>query len=87
MKFLHSRLETEDGDAILVKLSGTEANVQVMSDSDFRNYRSHGKYSYFGGHYRRSPAIIRPPSGGWWNIVIDLGGAGGRLEAAVSVLH
>ena len=87
MNCLHSRVELDDGDSIVVKLSGNEANVQVMSDSDFRNYQCGKNFSYLGGHYRRSPAIIRPPSGGWWNVVVDLGGGAGRVEAAISVIH
>jgi len=86
MRFLHSEVTTELGDAIIVSLSGTEANVMVMDDSNFRNYRSGGSFNYYGGHYRRSPAIIRPPSSGRWNVVIDLGGMAGDVPADVHVM-
>jgi|HubBroStandDraft_4_1064222.scaffolds.fasta_scaffold179164_4 hypothetical protein len=49
MKFIHSRVEIEDGDAIAVTLRGNEANVLVMSDSDFRSYRSGGQFTCLGG--------------------------------------
>ena len=87
MNFLHTRVEIEDGDSIVVTLRGDEANVLVMSDTDFRNYRSGGRFSYHGGHYRRSPAIICPPESGAWNVVVDLGGDAGRVRASVQVIH
>ena len=86
MNFLHSEVTVGDGDAVLVQLSGTEANVLVMSDSDFHSYRAGGRYDYFGGHFKQSPAVIRPPAGRW-NVVVDLGGFGGEVEASVRVIH
>jgi hypothetical protein len=86
VNFLHSEVTIDEGEAVLVQLSGTEANVLVMSDSDFRNYRSGGRYNYFGGHFKRSPAVVRPP-GGRWNVVVDLGGYAGKVEASVRVIH
>lgn len=87
MKFIHSEVTTEAGDAILVTLNGNEANVMVMDDSNFRSYRSGGRFTYFGGHYKRSPAIVRPPLSGHWNVVVDLGGLSGKVQAAVRVVH
>lgn len=87
MNFIHSRVEIENGDAIAVTLRGNEANVMVMSDSDFRSYRSGGRFKYFGGHYRQSPAVIRPPMTGAWNVVVDLGGKAGKVEASVNIIH
>lgn len=84
MNYLHSRVSTQPGQSIFVTLSGNEANVMVMDDRNFWNYQSGGRITYLGGHYRRSPAVIRPPAGEW-NVVIDLGGYAGRVEAAVSV--
>jgi hypothetical protein len=85
--FQEARVELEDGDAVLVKLNGTEANVLVLDDCNYRSYRSGGRYTYFCGHYRQSPAVIRPPHGGDWNVVVDLGGSGGKVEASVHVIH
>ena len=86
MKFLHYEVSTQAGDIIHVTLRGNEANVQVMDDFNFSNYRSRRKYEYFGGHYNRSPINISVPSAGKWNVVIDLGGHGGHLEAGVRVI-
>ena len=72
MNFLHSRVHVEEGGAVVVKLYGAEANVRVMDDTNFRRYRSGDGHRYYGGHYRAQfPAIIHPPSGGDWNVVID----------------
>ena len=40
MKFLDYQVQTEDGDAIRVDLSGSEANVRVMDEGNFQSYRS-----------------------------------------------
>jgi hypothetical protein len=82
MNFLHSRVHVEEGGAVVVKLHGAEANVRVMDDINFRRYRSGDGHKYYGGHYRQSPAIIHPPSGGDWNVVID---DIGDLTASVNV--
>jgi len=87
MKFIHSTVTTEEGDAIRVTLRGTEANVMVMDDINFRSYRSGGRFTYFGGHYKQSPAVIRPPLSGHWNVIVDLGGRSGEVRAVVSVIH
>ena len=86
MRFLKYPVTTETGDAILVTLSGNAAKVMVMSDTDLRSYQSQGRFNYFGGYFKQSPAIIRPPAG-HWNVVIDLGGRAGRVSASVRVVR
>lgn len=86
MNFLHSRVELGTGNSVVVKLQGTEANVMVMSDHDFRCYQSGERFAYYGGHYRRSPAIIKPPTSGTWNVVVDLGGFAGEVQASMYVI-
>jgi Domain of unknown function (DUF1883) len=83
MNFLHFRVHVEERGAVVVKLHGAEAYVRVMDDINFRRYRSGDGHKYYGGHYRQSPAIIHPPSGGDWNVVID--DAGG-ITASVTLL-
>ena len=83
MNFLHARVHVEEGGAVDVKLHGAEANVRVMDDINLRNCRSGDGYKYYGGHYRQS-AIIHPPSGGDWNVVID---DAGEMTASVHVAN
>lgn len=86
MNFLHSQVQTSTGDVIEVSLEGNAVNVMVMSASDFSSYRRGGRHHYYGGHFTRSPAIIRPPSGSW-HVVVDLGGRRGHVRAGVRVIR
>jgi hypothetical protein len=88
MNFLRYEVRTMNtGDVIEVTLSGHAANVLVMDDGNFVNYQSGRQFVYYGGYYTQSPAVIVPPSAGHWNVVIDLGGASGHVNAFVRVLH
>jgi class 3 adenylate cyclase len=50
------------------------------------HYRSGTRFSYTGGHYKRSPVQLAVPHAGHWHVVVDLGGAAaGRVNASVSV--
>jgi hypothetical protein len=86
MSFLDSEVTTKPGDVIQVVLSGTEANVLLMDEPNFQNYRSGHQFKYYGGHYRQSPVNIQPPSVGRWHVVVDLGGRAGSVTAAVRVI-
>ncbi len=85
MKYLHYEVETRARQRIVVHLHGTEANVCVMDADNFQKYESGDQFSYFGGHFKRSPAIIAPPSGKW-HVTIDLGGGAGTVQASLSVM-
>lgn len=85
MNFLHSRFHLEDGGSVCIDLHGAVANVRVMDDVNFQRYRSGKTHECFGGDHRESHAIICPPHGGAWNVVIDLDA--GEVEASISVIH
>jgi hypothetical protein len=87
MRFLEYSLGTvSKGSVVEVKLSGTEANVQLLDYSNLLSYRRGGSFRYYGGHFRRSPARITVPSTGSWYVTVDLGGYGGSVNASVKVL-
>ena len=86
MEFLHSQVATGSDNAIVVSLDGHAANVMVMDSSNFSSYQRGSRFRYYGGHYTRSPAVIRPPLSGNWHVVIDLGGRGGQVRANVRVV-
>lgn len=86
MNFLHSEVDVGDGGTIVVDLEGTEANVLVMDTPNFNSYRNGRRYRYFGGHFRASPAMVRPPGAGRWHVIVDLGGRRGQVRAAVRVM-
>jgi hypothetical protein len=86
MEFLHYEVTLNDSSAVRIDLSGSEANVKVMDDFNFRQYEAGGRHQFFGGHYRQSPAVIRPPSNGRWHVTVDTGSYVGRVNARVSVV-
>ena len=86
MKYLSFEVDVPENRAVRIDLSGTEANVRLMDWANFNSYKSNQAHRYYGGHYKSSPAMIRPPSPGHWYVVVDLGGAGGGVNAAVRVI-
>jgi len=87
MKFLNYEIWTQPGDVVEVSLSGSAANVLLMDDINFQSYRSGRQFTYHGGYFTRSPAIVTPPAAGRWHVVVDLGGGAGHVTAAVRVLR
>lgn len=72
------------GATVVVKLK-SQANVQLMSASQYTNYKAGRRYRYHGGLVTRSPFNIVVPSNGHWIVAIDLGGNSGRIESSVVV--
>lgn len=87
MKYIHSDLgSVTRGSTVVARLSGTEANVMLLDDINFARYQQGDRHDYYGGHFRSSPATISVPTTGRWNVVVDLGGYSGHVEAAISVV-
>lgn len=85
MKFLDIDLgHLSGGETVTVALSGVESDVMVMSAADVSDFAAGRRFTYWGGHYRQSPAKIGVPSAGAWHAVV-VPGPGGRVEARVSV--
>lgn len=74
------------GATVVVTLRN-QANVQLMSRSDYSNYKSGSRYRYFGGRVTRSPFRIPVPFDGSWLVAVDLGGLAGRISASVNVIQ
>ncbi|GGO42392.1 DUF1883 domain-containing protein [Streptomyces lasiicapitis] len=72
------------GSTVIVTLRN-QANVQVMTRSEYSKYKSGKSYRYLGGRVARSPHQITIPSNGQWVVAIDLGGYSGRISASVQV--
>jgi hypothetical protein len=73
------------GDVIRVDLD-TACNVFAVSTWDYQQYRRGRNFNYYGGHATQSPFYIKPPPGTYY-VVIDNGGDGYSLRAAVHVIH
>ncbi len=92
MNFLHYTVTTGPREAVRVYLTGSAANVLVMDDPNFQKFKAGQAYRYYGGHYTVSPAFIKPPFPGRWNVVVNLGGldgmpGAGTVNAVVQVVH
>jgi hypothetical protein len=72
------------GSTVVVTLQN-QANVQLMTSSEYNNYKSGRRYRYNGGRVTRSPFHITVPSNGHWIVAIDLGGYAGRISSSVVV--
>ncbi len=86
MNFLHYRVITRPGASIRVHLAGNAANVRVMDDINFQKYQQGLQHTYYGGYYTMTPVVIRPAISGNLNVVVDLGGLPGTVNALVEVL-
>jgi hypothetical protein len=74
------------GEIVEITLKGNAANVKLMDSSNFSNYKSGRKHTYYGGHVTRSPHKIPVPRSGHWYVTIDLGGYQGTVRSSVRVL-
>jgi hypothetical protein len=72
------------GSTVVVTLKN-QANVQLMTGSEYNNYKAGRRYRYHGGRVTQSPFRITVPSNGNWVVAIDLGGYAGRTSASVAV--
>jgi hypothetical protein len=82
MNFLQFPLNhKEAGVAVEVTLSGVESDVFLVDDSNLASFRSGGRYTYFGGHYKSSPVLLKVPHSGNWTVVVVP--IGGRVEVSV----
>ena len=86
MNYLHYEFDLDSGDAVEITLD-KQANVRLMDDTNYTNYRQGLKHHYFGGYAKESPLTIPAPRAGHWHVVIDLGGYGGTIRAAARVLQ
>lgn len=87
-RFIHHDLgNLERGRRVLVHLSGNQANVLLLDDSNFRNYKSNRSYRYHGGGLAKSsPVVLVTPRQARWHIVVDLRGLAGRVQSNVEVV-
>jgi hypothetical protein len=74
----------DKGSTVVVTLKN-QANVQLMTSSDYNNYKAGRRYRYHGGRITRSPFRIAVPSNGHWMVAIDLGGYSGRISSSIAV--
>ncbi len=86
-EFVHSDLgQLSQGDIVEVSLD-KGANVRLLDSSNFSNYKSGRKHTYYGGLAQRSPVRLEVPRSGRWHTVIDMQGLrGGQIRTGVRVI-
>ena len=83
MEFLHSRFHLTPHERVRITLN-SQANVRLMDDNNFHQFKRGGQHRYYGGHAKESPVVLGPPHSGFWNVVVDLGGYSGSVRASVA---
>lgn len=85
MTYLHNEFDAGPDDLVEITLD-SGANVQLMDEANFDNYRNGRQFHYYGGYVTTSPFSIRPPRQAHWHLVVDLGGYAGRVSASAKVI-
>lgn len=85
MEHLYFDLKQQKKGAVAVVTLDKQANVRLMTASNYSGLKAGRRFSFHGGRATRSPARLPIPSNGHWYVVVDLGGLAGRVRASVSV--
>jgi hypothetical protein len=86
MNYLHYDLSLGLEELVEVTLD-KQANVKLLDDVNFRNYRNGSRHAYYGGLAAKSPAVLAPPRPGKWHLIVDLGGYPGEVRASVRTVR
>lgn len=86
MNYLHFDLgHQEQGAAVSIAMEGVESDAFLVDDFNYANFRRGSHFKYYGGHYKKSPAVITVPAPGHWQAVV-VPGAGGAVRASARVI-
>lgn len=87
MNFTHYNLgRKEKGQIVEITLSGSAANVRLMDNSNFQNYRNGRQHRYFGGLAKQSPVRLSIPSTGNWHVTVDMQGLRGTVRSSIRMM-
>lgn len=82
---LHADFHLDRGDIVRITID-RQANVMLLDDFGYNDYKSGRQFRGVGGNYRTSPINIAAPSTGHWHVVIDLGGGSGTIKHSINVI-
>lgn len=85
MQHLSFDLKQQKRGAVAVVTLDKQANVRLLTASNYRSFSSGRPYRFHGGRATSSPTRISIPSNDHWYVVVDLGGLRGNVRAGVSV--
>ena len=86
MNYLHYNLGYLEKGKIIEVILSAQANVKLMDNTNFNNYKNGKRHNYYGGRATVSPTRVPIPSSGNWHLTVDLGGYSGKIKASVNVL-
>ena len=86
MSYLHQEFHIGPDHTVEVTLD-RQANVMLLDNGHYQNYRHGRSFRYLGGLAKSSPIRLSPSQEGRWHLVIDLGGASGQIRHSVRVLR
>lgn len=86
MNFLQWDLGRCDGGQVVEVTLTSGANVRLMTSSEFENYKSGRRHTYFGGLAKQSPLRLQIPNHDHWYIAVDMQGLRGSANASVRML-
>ena len=87
MEFTHYRLGHVAGGAVVeVSLHGSAANVRLMDQSNFNNFKAGRQHRYHGGLVRESPNRLQVPRSGTWHVTVDMQGLCGTVRSGIRVI-
>jgi hypothetical protein len=88
MNFTHYDLgHIDQGSVVVVTLQGNAANVRLMDNSNFSDYRSRRQHRYIGGLAKLSLVRLQVPHSGNWHLAIDMEGLRGSVRTGVQVVR
>lgn len=86
LDFVHYDLgHLEEGTTVVIFLQSA-ANVCILTSTNFTHYKLGYSFNYLGGYITHSPYYAVIPRGGYWHVVIDLGGYEGCVSSRVKTI-
>lgn len=85
MQHLMVDLKHQKKGAVAVVSLDKQANVRLMTMSQYRSFKAGRSVRVLGGLAKKSPARLAIPSSGHWVVVVDLGGLPGKVRAGVQM--
>lgn len=86
MNYLYKDLgHLHGGEIVEVRLTG-QANVKLMTSSNYNAYKNGRRHTYYGGLATKTPVRLQVPSSGHWYVTVDLGGYAGKVSASINLL-
>ncbi|MFA5299726.1 MAG: DUF1883 domain-containing protein, partial [Lutibacter sp.] len=76
----------KSSERVQVTLQGSAANVRLMDSSNYSNYKSGRRHTYYGGLITKSPVVLGVPNLGRWYVTVDMQGLQGTVKSSVRVL-